>query len=139
MLTTTRKAHEAPTHVVGRDEGVVAQPSLREIPVCRLPLWSEAATREYDSIARVLSDADRFGLEIHVHLSMYASMFDAITTAVVGGTQVRASWYTQMHRALRALKLDDIDKPATAPEAASVNKFARVGFAGRLRAPTCSA
>ena len=135
MLTTTRKAEEGPAEVDGRDEGVVAQRSLREIPACRLQLRSEAAIREYDSLARVLSDAGRFGLEVHIHLSMYASMFDAITTAVEGGTQVRASWYTQMYRALWALKLDDIDKPVTA----SVNKFARVGFAGRRRAPTCSA
>src|SRR5215204_588574 len=137
MLTTTRKAEEGPAEVDGRDEGVVAQRSLREIPACRLQLRSEAARREYDSLARVLFDAGRLSLEVHVHLSMYASMFDAITIGIAaGGTQVRASWYTQMYRALRALRLDDINKPATAPESAPVNKFARVGFAGRLRAPT---
>src|SRR5215208_40122 len=106
MLTTTREAEKVPAHRDGSDEGVVVHPSLREIPACRLPLRSEAAKREYDSLARVLSDAGRLSLEEHIHLSMYASMFDAITTAVEGGTQVRASWYTQMQRALRALKLD---------------------------------
>ena len=32
---------------------------------------------------------------------------------------------------IRVLKLDDIDKPVAAPEAAPVSKFANVGFAFR--------
>ena len=73
---------------------------------------------------------------MHVHLSMYAAMFDAITTAVVGGTQVRASWFAQMQRALTALKLDDIDKPIAAPEGLEENPFAHVGWACRGEALT---
>jgi hypothetical protein len=89
MLTTTRKTDDVDVHAGGSDTPVLAHPPLSEIPACRLPLRSEEARREYDTIARVLSDAGRWGLEAHIRLSLYASVFDNITIAVADGVWSR--------------------------------------------------
>ena len=61
-------------------------------------------------------------------------MSDNITIAVTNGKHVRASWFTQMQRALSALKLDELQKPISAPEIEPPNRYARCGIAARLRA-----
>src|SRR3712207_6303648 len=98
MLTATRKADDVPAHEGRSDAAIVPHAPLSEIPACRLPLRSEEARREYDTIARVLWDAGRWGLEAHIRLSVYASVFDNITAAAAEGKHVRASWFTQMQR-----------------------------------------
>lgn len=113
------------------EEKVVAHPAFREIPKCLFPLQTEAAQKEYDTIARVLFDAGRLMLGTHRALSSYAMQFDTITAAAASGKQVRGSWFAQLDKARNELRLDDIDKPIAAPQGATVNKFARNGFASR--------
>ena len=134
MLTTTCNVDDTPAQMGGSDMPAAAHPPLGVIPTCRLPLQSEEARQEYDTIARVLLDAGRFGLEAHMRLSLYASLHDNITTAVAEGKQLRASWFTQMQRALSALKLDELERPPAVPEEVRPNPYAHCGFAARRRA-----
>ncbi len=131
MLTAMRKANDVAPQVYGSDVPAGEHPPLSEIPACRLPLRSEEARREYATIGRALLDAGRWGLETHIRLSVFASMFDTITNAVLEGKPVRASWFTQMQRALSALRLSELEKPPTPPQEAQPNRYAICGFAVR--------
>lgn len=122
-----------PDKAKGEGAAVVAHPAFRQVPKCLFPLKQEAAQAEYDTLARMLFDAGRLTLAAHRALSSYAIQFDTITAAASEGKQVRGSWFAQLDKARKELGLDDIDKPIAAPAGAPVNKFARVGFAGRRR------
>ncbi|WP_046869284.1 hypothetical protein [Microvirga massiliensis] len=115
------------------DPNVLAHPSYRAIPDCLFPLFTEAARKEYDTLARLLYDAGHLTADKHRSLSSYVAQFDNVHRAVADGKQIRASTFVQMDKARAALGLDDLDKPIAAPESAPINKFARAGFACRRR------
>ena len=113
------------------DPAVLAHPGYRAFPPCALPLQTDAARLEYDSTGRLIWNAGRLSKDMHIALSAYASCFDQIQRITAEGMTPRASWYTNLQKALARLKLDDIDKPISAPKEAPINRFAWFGFPQR--------
>lgn len=112
------------------DAKVVAHPGYRSFPACAYPLQTEAARAEYDSIGRLIWNAGRLSKDMHLSLSTYASCFDQIQRISAEGLAPRAAWYMNLQKAQARLKLDDLDKPISAPKEAPVNRYARFGFSG---------
>lgn len=115
------------------DPRVVAHPGYRRIPPCEFPLATEKAQTKYDDLARMLFEAGRMTVERHLQLSSYAMQFDAVTKRALDGQPVRPAAFIQLDKALKALRLDEIDKTVAAPQSASTNPFARNGFSSRSR------
>lgn len=113
------------------DPAVLAHPGFRSFPACALPLQTDAARAEYDSTGRLIWNAGRLSKDMHIALSAYASCFDQIQRISAEGLTPRASWYTNLQKAQARLKLDDLDRPISAPKEAPVNRFARFGFPDR--------
>jgi len=113
------------------DPAVLAHPGFRAFPPCALPLQTDAARAEYDSTGRLIWNAGRLSKSMHIALSAYASCFDQIQRISAEGLTPRASWYTNLQKAQARLKLDDIDKPISAPQEAPINRFAWFGFPNR--------
>jgi hypothetical protein len=59
--------------------------AAQQIPACFFPLTNEQASREYELLARKLSEADRLTLSIHRALSSYALQVDSIIQAKDAG------------------------------------------------------
>ena len=115
------------------DPKLVAHPAFRDIPQCLFALNSVEAKYEYDIIAGLLFNAGRLTVSTHRVLSSYAMQFDTITQARAEGKLVPASRANQLDRAWNRLGFDKLDKPIAAPTSTPVNKYARTGFAHRLR------
>lgn len=130
-MGAARKTDAGLAQVGSGDPRVVAHPSYREIPKSLFPLGTTEAQAEYDALARMLFDAGRFAAGPHRILSSYAMQFDTITCAAAAGKQIRGSWFAQLDKARKELGLDELDRPIAAPAGASVNRYARVGFANR--------
>lgn len=113
------------------DPNVVAHPGFRTFPACRFTLTTQAAIKEYGEIGRLLWNAGRLSLDAHISLSNYAKLFDQIQQIESEGLTPRASWFSNLQKAQARLKLDDLDKPISAPKEAPVNKFAFFGFEAR--------
>ena len=113
------------------DPVVLAHPGFRAFPPSALPLQTDAARAEYDSTGRLIWNAGRLSKSMHIALSAYASCFDQIQRISAEGLTPRASWYTNLQKAQARLKLDDIDKPISAPQEAPINRFAWFGFPNR--------
>ncbi len=123
-----------PAQVGAGDEKVVAGPGYRDIPRCKLPLQTEEAQREYDTLSRTLFDSGRLDVYIHSQLSLYAALFDAVTVDAKAGRRTRAKDHEHMQRAFWALKLDELHTgPVAASANAPVNKFSSNGFSARRR------
>lgn len=113
------------------DPNVIAHPGFRKFPACRFTLTTAAARKEYDEIGRLVWNAGRLSLDMHLTLSNYAKLFDQIQTIESEGRTPRASWFANLQKAQARLKLDDLDKPISAPTEAPTNRFARFGFASQ--------
>jgi hypothetical protein len=106
----------------------------RGIPRCLFPLRTPGAQTEYDTLVQLLLAADKLSADAHRTLSEYASQFDALHVSLRQGSPVRPSCFDQLRRARKALRLQDLEQPSTAPEETPrPNKFARCGFASRGR------
>lgn len=112
------------------DAKVVAHPGFRELPPCRAALKTEKAKRTYDELARLIWNAGRLSIDMHMTLSTYAGLLDQIERIETEGLTPRASWFTGLLAAQKRLALDDLDKPISAPKEAPVNRYARFGFSG---------
>lgn len=112
------------------DAKVVAHPGFRELPACRTALKTEKAQRAYDEIARLIWNAGRLSIDMHMTLSTYAGLIDQIERIETEGLTPRASWFTGLLAAQKRLKLDGLDKPISAPKEAPINRYARFGFSG---------
>lgn len=119
--------------LAGGDPRVVAHPSLREIPKCLFPLKSKKAKDEYDTLARMIFDAGQMTASKHRQLSTYAAQFDVIHSYPDEGKMLKAANFIQLDKALKALKLDEIDKPVGIPQGQAASKYALCGFASRRR------
>jgi hypothetical protein len=87
----------------------------------------------------MLADAGRLTVATHRVLSSYAAQVDSITTTIKQGKQLRAHQFAVMDKARAQLKLEELERP-TPPQRAPEplppeNKYARAGFASRLRGP----
>ena len=116
--------------------------AAQKIPACFFPLTTEEASREYDCLARTLSDAGRLTLAMHRALSSYVLQADTILKAREEGSQIRASWFATLDKARSQLKLEELEDPTPPRDQAAPqpNKFADCGFASRLshRSPSSS-
>lgn len=100
---------------------------------CFFPLSTEHALREYEFLARKLSDAGRLTLAMHRALSSYALQVDSIIQAKEAGKHIPAFWFATLDRARLQLKLEQLEDPV--PRSAPLpNKFAHCGFSNRSRA-----
>lgn len=113
------------------DPNVVAHPGFRTLPACKLTLKTKKAQREYDAIGRLIWNAGRLSQQMHLDLSTWAGCLDQIEQIETEGRTPRASWFTALLKAQAKLRLDDLDKPISAPKEAPVNRYARFGFSGR--------
>jgi len=118
----------APSAQVERYGSVGMNPPIH----CFFPLSTEEASREYELLARKLSEAGRLTLARHRALSSYALQVDCIVKAKSEGRELRASWLATLDRARSQLKLEQLDDPI--PRSAPPNKFAHCGFSNRSRA-----
>jgi hypothetical protein len=108
--------------------------SVQQVPACFFPLTTEQASREYDLLARKLSEAGRLTLAMQRALASYALQIDGIIVAREAGKPIPAFWFATMDKARSRLKLEELEKPFTDPAASPPNKFANYGFSSRLRA-----
>jgi hypothetical protein len=107
--------------------------AAQQIPACFFPLTTEQASREYDLLARKLSEAGRLTLAIHRALSAYVLQVDSIITAIQEGRPIRAFWLATLDKARAQLKLEELEDPL-ARSKPSPNKYAHFGFSSRARA-----
>lgn len=111
------------------DPKVLAHPGYREFPPSKITLKTEKAQREYEAIGRLLWNAGRLSQATHLDLSAWAGFLDQIEQIETEGRTPRASWFTGLVKAQARLKLDDLDKPISAPKSAPINPYSRFGFA----------
>ena len=130
MKVATKALPVAPTEEKGK---VVAHPTFRRIPPCKVPLKTVEGQKEYDTYARMLFDAGRMDTSRHVYLSLYASAIDMITLKAAGGSPPRASTLDSAMKNFAKLGISDLDKPIAAPADAPTNKYASSGFSARRR------
>lgn len=112
---------------------VITHPGFTKIPLCQFTLKSEAAQARYNELVRLLWNAGRLSLDKHMTLSNYCMLFDQIQQIEKDGRVPRASWFTGLLKAQKALGIDDLDKPIAAPVEAPRNRFEKFGIARRRR------
>lgn len=119
--------------VGGGDDKVVAHPGYTKLPACQFTLESKAAQDRYGELARLIWNAGRLSLDMHMTLSQYVAVLDRIEMLRQDGKglKIRASWFEQLERFQRKLAIDDLDKPIAAPVQAQVNPYTYFGFPSR--------
>jgi hypothetical protein len=119
----------APSAQVERYGSVGMNPPIH----CFFPLSTEEASREYELLARKLSDAGRLTLAMHRALSSYVLQIDSIIKAREAGKHIPAFWFATLDKARLRLKLEQLEDPVLG-SAPPPNKFAHCGFSSRSRA-----
>ena len=111
---------------------VLAHPTFRTIPPCKLPLQTREGQREYDTYARALFEAGRLTNTTHTELSLYASAMDAIAQRGAEGKAPTAFLIHRAQKSFRALRLEN-DEPVAAPLDEETNRFQKFGAPTRRR------
>lgn len=125
--TKSQEAHDA-----AKAATILSGPWLQAIPKPTIPL-TDAGTRVYDQVARLLFDQQKLTTFTHRLLENYALLEQQKISLIEKGKPPTLSLIKEISRLLMALGIAE-NAPTIAANGQKESKFARCGFALRISA-----
>lgn len=107
-------------------------PRLDTIPDAEFPL-NQVGSKKYRELAEMLLKAGQLTIVTKGYAETAAVAFETIHSLRSDGKEVRAALIQQYNRALGNIQQFDVDRATAEAPGQRKNRFARAGFASRMR------